>query len=183
MNLDGIFAYSVHTFHANSLYDPDYTGVGVQPFGFDQWSAFYNQYRVHYSTITAVLHDESPATNAPPLYIIIVPSHTTSSSLPVVLDELMQVPHAKLVMWNTITRNIIKVKHRVNTIALLQRQDPNSTDSEDLWSLISANPPAPVYWHVYVFNDGGPIEYSGLKMNIKINYYTKFGQRNNLAPS
>jgi hypothetical protein len=30
----------------NSLFDPDFTGVGGQPDGFDQWKALYLQYRV-----------------------------------------------------------------------------------------------------------------------------------------
>lgn len=34
-------------FRIGSLYDPDYTGVGHQPMGFDQWSAFYDRYRVN----------------------------------------------------------------------------------------------------------------------------------------
>jgi hypothetical protein len=33
-------------FNLNSLFDPDRTGAGHQPLGFDQWSAFYNRYRV-----------------------------------------------------------------------------------------------------------------------------------------
>lgn len=34
-------------FSGNSLYDPDVTGVGGQPEGYDQWSSFYNRYRVY----------------------------------------------------------------------------------------------------------------------------------------
>lgn len=30
----------------NSIYDPDRTGVGHQPLGYDQWAGFYNKYRV-----------------------------------------------------------------------------------------------------------------------------------------
>lgn len=35
-----------YTWRANSLFDPDFTGAGVQPLGFDQWSALYSTYRV-----------------------------------------------------------------------------------------------------------------------------------------
>lgn len=34
------------TFRMNSCFDPDFSGVGHQPRGWDQWSAVYNQYRV-----------------------------------------------------------------------------------------------------------------------------------------
>lgn len=30
----------------NSIYDPDRTGIGHQPLGYDQWATFYNRYRV-----------------------------------------------------------------------------------------------------------------------------------------
>ncbi len=33
-------------FRLNSLYDPDYTGAGHQPYGFDQMSGLYSKYRV-----------------------------------------------------------------------------------------------------------------------------------------
>lgn len=33
-------------FRLNSLYDPDYTGAGHQPYGFDQMSGLYSMYRV-----------------------------------------------------------------------------------------------------------------------------------------
>lgn len=33
-------------FNLNSLYDPDRTGVGHQPYGYDQFATLYNRYRV-----------------------------------------------------------------------------------------------------------------------------------------
>ncbi len=41
-----------YVFAGNSLYDPDVTGVGGQPTGFDQLSNFYNKYRVMSSSIS-----------------------------------------------------------------------------------------------------------------------------------
>ena len=36
----------VHVFRGNSLYDPDYSGIGHQPMYFDQYSLVYERYRV-----------------------------------------------------------------------------------------------------------------------------------------
>lgn len=38
---------SEQRYNLNSLYDPDYTGSGHQPYGFDQIMATYNKYRVN----------------------------------------------------------------------------------------------------------------------------------------
>lgn len=42
-----------YLFRANSIYDPDYTGAGHQPYGHDTYATIYNHYRVVKSTITA----------------------------------------------------------------------------------------------------------------------------------
>lgn len=47
-----IGAVGHYTFRANSVFDPNNTGVGHQPMGYDQWSVFYNHYVVVGSKIT-----------------------------------------------------------------------------------------------------------------------------------
>lgn len=47
-----IGGYASYTFRANSVYDPDYTGSGHQPMGFDTWASQYNHYVVLGSKIT-----------------------------------------------------------------------------------------------------------------------------------
>jgi len=39
-------------FNANSIYDPDVSGLGHQPYGHDQYQALYNHYRVEKSRIS-----------------------------------------------------------------------------------------------------------------------------------
>lgn len=41
-----------YQFRANSLFDPDLTGTGHQPYGFDQWKTYYATYMVTSSRIT-----------------------------------------------------------------------------------------------------------------------------------
>jgi len=44
-----------YLFRTNSIFDPDFTGIGHQPLGHDQWAAFYNRYKVVRSNITCSL--------------------------------------------------------------------------------------------------------------------------------
>lgn len=54
-----------YTFAGNSLFDPDITGVGHQPLGFDQWSTFYNKYTVYGSKIKAAFCNVDGSAGAP----------------------------------------------------------------------------------------------------------------------
>jgi len=47
-------ASASHLFRAHSIFDPDFTGVGHQPYGRDTYSTIYNHYRVLKSRISAV---------------------------------------------------------------------------------------------------------------------------------
>lgn len=40
-----------YDFNLNSVYDPNRTGVGHQPLGYDQWGKLYNRYRVYGVTV------------------------------------------------------------------------------------------------------------------------------------
>ena len=48
----GIGTCGVYKFRANSIFDPDYTGIGHQPYGHDNLESIYQHYTVDSSTIT-----------------------------------------------------------------------------------------------------------------------------------
>ena len=48
----GVGAAASYLFRANSIYDPDQTGIGHQPYGHDQLNEIYNHYCVDSATIT-----------------------------------------------------------------------------------------------------------------------------------
>ena len=43
-----------YVFVANGLYDPNFTGTGHQPLGFDQWMTMYDHYTVHSCRISVI---------------------------------------------------------------------------------------------------------------------------------
>lgn len=48
-------AVGSYLFSLNSAYDPDYTGAGHQPLGFDQWAIFYRSYIVEKARVRVEL--------------------------------------------------------------------------------------------------------------------------------
>jgi len=51
-NAPGAAAIDDYAFRCNSIFDPDQTGVGHQPYGHDQYQLIYNHYKVLKSKIT-----------------------------------------------------------------------------------------------------------------------------------
>jgi len=54
-------AMTNQVFRLNSLYDPDFTGGGHQPMGFDQLAGLYNRYRVDKVNVRCTFHKNSEA--------------------------------------------------------------------------------------------------------------------------
>lgn len=54
-----------HFFSANNIYDPDFTGTGHQPLGYDQYAALYEQYHVRqaYAKVTFMSADNDGSGN------------------------------------------------------------------------------------------------------------------------
>lgn len=75
-------------YRANSLYDPDLTGVGHQPMGYDQLKILYNRYRVdavHYTITVSNRVSEQ-------LIIGVLP---TNGATPSTLGEALEQPRTK----------------------------------------------------------------------------------------
>ncbi len=53
----GAVDYAANVFRLNSLFDPDLTGVGGQPSGFDYWATAYNRYKVISADIKVVFNN------------------------------------------------------------------------------------------------------------------------------
>lgn len=78
---------AVHRFCANGIYDPDQSGVGHQPMGHDQWSAFYERYTVIGSKMTATFSNQASGGTANTICGIAI---TENSSFTPSLTELRE---------------------------------------------------------------------------------------------
>jgi len=81
---------NAYVFTANGLYDPNITGVGHQPMGFDQMMLFYEHYTVGRSKIT-VNFKSTDAVNACMVGILIAPDNVVGNVTTTLLENGMYV--------------------------------------------------------------------------------------------
>jgi hypothetical protein len=75
-------AAAVHFFSANGMYDPDITGTGHQPLGFDQWlPTFYNHYCVYKSLINVTYFSQNGGAVGSNVVFLGISDDTTTSTV------------------------------------------------------------------------------------------------------
>jgi len=135
---------AVYVFSANGLFDPNITGVGHQPRGFDQWSAFYGLYSVKASRITVMFAATgSEAYNT----ICGVAPIASSSALTGPNDYIEQEFCAFDIMRPGTSGNRLKMSNSVDICKWynLSRVTDDDTVSGDS----TQNPTRQVYFHVW----------------------------------
>lgn len=165
-------------FRGNSCYDPDYTGAGHQPYGYDQWCAattFYDKYRVHSSKVVVKFINFG----TDPMYSSIYP--TLDPSAPAGIDEVEEVPYSHV--------KHIGVKGAGNSIAFMRSHmftkkmfGLKTIVPEDSYAADYQHDPANVwYWSLYT--QSGSITNLTYTFAIKITYFVEFWNRNQIAQS
>lgn len=84
----GAIAY--HQFSCNGMYDPNRTGVGHQPIGFDQWMSWYDHYHVIGSKITVYTRSVDTTTDT----IVGIYKSDTNSFSPTTAEHACELPGA-----------------------------------------------------------------------------------------
>lgn len=101
MKYSDIFSTSgtVGRLNLNSIYDPDRTGIGHQPYGFDTLATLYNRYRV--ISCGWRIHTVAPLSSTssnPSIQIAAQPANEELS--PSTLSEMRENPRAKYIVQN-----------------------------------------------------------------------------------
>lgn len=79
---------ATHVFSLNSLYDPDVTGAGHQPIGFDQLMPLYDHYTVIGARVRVTASNTDP-TNSQTLILSLRDNATVSNDLPQIIENGM----------------------------------------------------------------------------------------------
>lgn len=131
----GIGAAASYVFRATSIFDPDFSGVGHQPYGHDVYQQMYKRYRVDKAFITAT--NTNKANNS-------IMGITLRSSTSTVSD-IEQIREVKATKYTALATTNQPMK-------VMQSYDKNwspEADSADLSAQMGANPTTNNYFHVW----------------------------------
>lgn len=169
----------VNVYRINSLFDPDLTGTGGQPYLFDQWSALYQSYRIHGCKITISAYTQvGGATSTMYSNRIGITFSSSSTSFGSSGQELIQEqPYTKskqLKMGNADTGQAM-VSAYMSCAKLEGRTKKGYNANPNFEALISANPSNSLFAHVWCYAPSGLLE--SLVMEVKLTYYAEFFDR------
>jgi hypothetical protein len=138
-----------YVFSANGCFDPNITGTGHQPMGFDQMMVFYNHYTVLRARVTAMFENTGTPTSKVGLSI----SGSTTFST----DYEVNIENGQLV-WATIqpagtNGSTCALKTSVNCAAFQGLQ--NIMDDPDMRGDIASNPIEQLYFLLTLWNTSG----------------------------
>lgn len=173
----GLAIVQDYVYRGNSAFDPNFTGVGAQPLGFDQWSAFYKRYRVIASRI-----DVHFGADAAVNFVSGVVPLTSSAGL-TIAEQLTEAAFAKTkALGNDTGLNANTISSYMPTATIRGMPVDGVRYAQDLSSLTSTNPVQEWFWHVFVYAQDGSLTWKS-DISVKITYYIEFYDRTTLSRS
>lgn len=166
-------------FRGNSAYDPDQTGVGIQPYYWDTLSEVYNRYMVYASKITIYLMTTTSAGTTADIKSMLFPSQTASKVSYDEPNDIRNLFKSKLLSWNKGRLDNGKLKF---TQYCTSKQIIDSKNDHDMTSVMTSNPSLQWYWHFYLDTTMESSD-AVIYCDVKIKYYVKLYERKNVDES
>jgi hypothetical protein len=169
-----------NVFNLNSLFDPDRSGVGHQPLGFDQWSAFYNRYRVDKADVIVDFSN-----NAASSFNCLIEGNNDATAIGTLaqFDAAVESPYCSAASLGTLTGIPVKRLKRSFDLARVTGVTRAKYKNDDLYSATTgANPTEVITLHVAVQDPGFAINVQAY-VRVQIKYHATFWDRNQLTQS
>lgn len=174
---------SSRVYRANSIHDPDFSGLGHQPLGHDQWGVFYNHYNVIGSKITAKYVSTGIADNAADASMvgILLKDNTTVIIDPKLIMEQTNSGYGILTQADANQTKTIRKGYSTKRFFDVQDVKDNR---QLLGATFGTTPTEEAYFHVYQAalntntHDPGPI-----LVIITIEYLVQLTERKSLSAS
>lgn len=177
LNLPATGASVAYVYSANGLYDPDISGVGTQPMGFDQMMIFYEHYTVFNARIIVTFRNYS-AGISPIVYIAV------RADSPVITDPktIMETGNSvsTQLMPGGVSGSLKELKLSVRVAPFLGFDD--LMDSNVSRGDIAANPAEGLFFHVGAYNNEA-LSAGIVQFQVRIEYDAVFTETRVITPS
>lgn len=171
-------SYVYHAFSANSLNDPDVTGTGHQPYGYDQMGLFFGRYCVTYSTIKVIFSaTDTGADSLSPWCAGVLTYDNATLPVPAVSTDLQDYPRMRWKQGYGIDTFAATPTVRNSCTPRKWLHIPRGLElcDQSLTAPLGSNPTAQMYYHVAVWQ--GPVAETydaPIACNIRLTYYATF---------
>jgi len=161
-------------FRANSLYDPDFTGGGHQPYGYDTLESIYNHYEVLSSciTVTGVPSSINSANAYMTLGVLISDDSTVTSNI----DTIREQSNGKFVLLGG-DGSPATIVQKYNRNVMFPRSQDYSTGA-----VVSTNPTDEAYFTVYAAPVAG-VEPGAVYIMVTLDFVARFWELKDLLQS
>jgi len=157
-----------YQWRCNSIYDPDYTGTGHQPYGHDQYAAIYNHYMVKKAVISVC-----PSTGFNGRLIIVLSDDTTISTDENTAAE--QKGTVSCIQSGNISPTVLRSTY-------YPRANFALGDYSTLSAAVGTNPTEAMYWSILQYANTPTGSISGF-MKVTIEYVVEFWEMKDLGAS
>jgi len=169
-----------YTFRANSCFDPDWTGAGHQPLGWDQWTVFYNHYVVVGSKISAVCTSGAATSGILVSGITLTSQNGAATTVEHLLEQGLtkskkQSVHAGAQRPKTCYSNFSAKKY-FNVTNMMDNLDR-------LGAPVGANPQELAFYQVWAGNSVPSVDHPTVDFLVTIEYIVVFSEPKELAQS
>lgn len=170
-----------YVFRGNSLYDPDITGVGVQPYGFDNYcnaNAPFQRYCVKASKIKIYPHVYDGESDIRAVRWVVVPTRTNPPTYSE-FEDLKQIPMNRSLVINSPDDQQGKLIAYTSTRKMYPEMEALTNDFANLYN---NNPNSVWYWYIQVDTlDSG--KETIMCFDVEITYYAVLSRSDDVNES
>lgn len=172
----GVFAS--HLFRSNACFDPDFTGTGHQPMGYDQWAGLYTHYVVLGSKIT-VQFAHATTSDTSPLFCVVRLQRDSASFAGESLSKIMETARSTYTSYANINVNTLGMSRPISR-TYSTKKFMNVTDVNDniarLGASTLANPTEQAFFNVGCRSVSASGDANALDVIVTIDYIVEFSE-------
>lgn len=178
----GVGTPASYVLSANGCFDPNVSGAGHQPRGFDQYMGIYERYTVNYCTIRVIGAANDITAQNSIGFLAVLPLNSTPLSLSQLNDIFEQVDCKYAVFGtNSAIGNLPEVTNYVNIKQFLGKKD--LIDDDACSGDATGNPDDQVYFHIFYGTTSTAADLSNCNMMISMTYNVTFSRPRDIGRS